>query len=116
MSTEPIVDEQRVDGPNVELTLTIPHDLVYFRGHFSGTPIVPGVVQIKWAVELAVRYLGADGTFVGMDALKFQQVMTPGISVTLSLRWVAPDRKLHFAYQSEGARYGSGRLRFRQVP
>ena len=44
-----------------------------------------------------------------MDALKFQQVMRPGISVTLSLRWVAADGKLHFAYQSDGARYGSGR-------
>ncbi len=96
--------------------LTIPHDLVYFRGHFPGAPIVPGVVQIKWAIELADRYLGAGGTFVGMDALKFQHVMSPGISVTLSLRWVAPDGKLHFAYQSDGARYGSGRLRFRQAP
>jgi len=116
MSTEPIVDAQRVDGPNAELTLTIPHDLVYFRGHFPGTPIVPGVVQIKWAVELAGRYLGAGGTFEGMDALKFQHVMSPGSRVTLSLRWVAADGKLHFAYRSDGARYGSGRLRFRQAP
>ena len=116
MSTEPIVDAQRVEVPNAELTLTIPHDLVWFRGHFPGTPIVPGVVQIKWAIELAARHLGAGGTFVGMDALKFQHVMAPGLSVTLSLRWVASDGKLHFAYQSDGARYGSGRLRFRQAP
>jgi 3-hydroxymyristoyl/3-hydroxydecanoyl-(acyl carrier protein) dehydratase len=116
MSTEPIVNVQRVDAPNAELQLTIPHDLVYFRGHFFGAPIVPGVVQIKWAIELAGRYLGAGGTFEGMDALKFQHVMIPGMSVTLSLRWVAPDGKLHFAFQSDGARYGSGRLRFRQAP
>ena len=116
MSTEPIVDEQRVDGPNAELTLTIPHDLVYFRGHFSGTPIVPGVVQIKWAIELAERYLGAGGKLAGMDALKFQQVMRPGTSVTLTLRWASSEGKLHFAYQSDGVRYGSGRLRFRRAP
>jgi len=116
MSTEPIVDAQRVDAPSAELQLTIPTDLVYFRGHFPEAPIVPGVVQIKWAIELAGRYLGAGGTFVGMDALKFQQVMSPGISVTLSLRWATSDGKLHFAYQSGGVRYGSGRLRFRQVP
>jgi 3-hydroxymyristoyl/3-hydroxydecanoyl-(acyl carrier protein) dehydratase len=116
MSTEPIVDGQRIDAPSAELQLTVPHDLVYFRGHFSGAPIVPGVVQIKWAIELAGRYLGAGGTFAGMDALKFQHVMRPGINVTLSLRWVAHDGKLHFAYQSDGARYGSGRLRFRRAP
>ena len=116
MSTEPIVDAERVDAPNAELQLTIPHDLIYFRGHFPGTPIVPGVVQIKWAIELAARYLGAGGTFAGMDALKFQHAMSPGISVTLTLRWAAPDGKLHFAYQSDGTRFGSGRLRFRQAP
>ena len=116
MSTEPIVYAQRIDAPNAELQLTVPHDLVYFRGHFSGAPIVPGVVQIKWAVELAGRYLGAGGTFAGMDALKFQQAMRPGNRVTLSLRWAASDGKLHFAYQSDGARYGSGRLRFRRAP
>jgi 3-hydroxymyristoyl/3-hydroxydecanoyl-(acyl carrier protein) dehydratase len=116
MSTEPIVDGQRVDGASAELQLTIPHDLVYFRGHFSGAPIVPGVVQIKWAIELAGRYLGAGGTFAGVDALKFQHVMRPGVSVTLALRWAAADAKLHFAYQGDGARYGSGRLRFRQAP
>ena len=116
MTTEPIVDEQRVEAPNAELRLTIPHDLVYFRGHFPGAPIVAGVVQIKWAVELAERYLGVGGRFVGMEALKFQQVMTPGVSVTLSLRWAEREGKLHFAYQSDAARYGSGRVRFRRAP
>jgi len=116
MSTEPIVNDQRVDAASAELQLTIPHDLVYFKGHFPGAPVVPGVVQIKWAVELAERYLGAGGKFAGMDALKFQQVMRPGISVTLTLRWASTDGKLHFAYQDGDARYGSGRVRFRQAP
>jgi 3-hydroxymyristoyl/3-hydroxydecanoyl-(acyl carrier protein) dehydratase len=115
MSTDPIVAGERVDEASAELQLTIPDDLVYFNGHFPGAPIVPGVTQIKWAVELARRYLGARGTFVGMDAVKFQHVMLPGTSVTLSLRWSAPDGKLHFSYQSDRARYGSGRLRLRQA-
>jgi 3-hydroxymyristoyl/3-hydroxydecanoyl-(acyl carrier protein) dehydratase len=115
MSTDPIVSGQRVDATSAELQLTIPHDLIYFNGHFPGAPIVPGVAQIKWAIELAGRYLGASGTFAGMDALKFQHVMLPGISLTLALRWSAPDGKLHFSYQSDRARYGSGRIRFRQA-
>ena len=116
MSTEPIVDGQHVDASTAELRLTVPHDLDYFRGHFPGAPIVPGVVQIKWAIDLAARFLGAGGTFAGMDALKFQHVLLPGISVTLSLRWAASEGKLNFAYQSDGARHGSGRVRFRQAP
>jgi len=116
MSTEPIVNALQIDAPTAELRLTIPHDLAYFRGHFSGAPIVPGVVQIKWAIDFAGRHLGAGGSFVGMDAVKFQQVMRPGTSATLSLRWNASDGKLHFAYQSDAARYGSGRVRFRRAP
>jgi 3-hydroxymyristoyl/3-hydroxydecanoyl-(acyl carrier protein) dehydratase len=116
MSTEPTVDAHRVEAANAELQLTIPHDLVWFRGHFPEAPIVPGVVQVKWAIDFAHRYLGAGGTFAGMDALKFQHVMRPGARVTLTLRWVAVDGKLHFAYQGEDARYGSGRIRFRQAP
>ena len=116
MSTDPVVTAERVEMPNAELRLTVPHDLVYFDGHFPGSPIVPGVVQIKWAIELARRCLGIDGTFAGMDALKFQQVMLPGVSVTLSLRWAAPDGKLNFSYQGDSVRYGSGRVRFRRAP
>jgi 3-hydroxymyristoyl/3-hydroxydecanoyl-(acyl carrier protein) dehydratase len=116
MSTEPIIAGQRVDASSAELQLTIPHDLVYFKGHFPGSPIVPGVVQIKWAIALARRHLGADGTFLGVDALKFQHVMLPGAAVTLSLKWAAADGKLNFSYQGDGVRYGSGRVRFRRAP
>jgi hypothetical protein len=48
-----------------------------------------------------------------MEALKFQQVMLPGAVATLTLKWVAADGKLHFAYASGDARFSSGRLSFR---
>lgn len=113
MITEPIVAEQRVVPPSAELRLRIPSDLEYFKGHFPGTPVVAGIVQIKWAIELASRYLGAHGELIGIDALKFQHVMTPDLVVTLSLRWAQGDGTLQFSYQSDGARFSSGRLLFR---
>jgi 3-hydroxymyristoyl/3-hydroxydecanoyl-(acyl carrier protein) dehydratase len=83
---------------------------VYFDGHFPGAPVVAGVVQIKWALELGERYVGTRGRCVGMEGLKFQQVMVPGLAVTLTLRWAATEGKLHFAFAAGGARFGSGRL------
>jgi 3-hydroxymyristoyl/3-hydroxydecanoyl-(acyl carrier protein) dehydratase len=115
MTTEPVVVAQRVAPPEAELTLTIPADLDYFRGHFDGAPIVPGVVQIKWAIDAARRHLAAGGEIAGIDALKFQRVLTPGAAATLTLKWLAAERKLYFSYDSATERFSSGRLRFRPV-
>ena len=59
------------------------------RGHFPGAPVVPGVVQIKWAIALAQRYLAIGGGFAGMENVKFQRAMTPGSRVTLTLEYAA---------------------------
>jgi 3-hydroxymyristoyl/3-hydroxydecanoyl-(acyl carrier protein) dehydratase len=113
MTTEPIVEAARIDGATVELTLVVPADLEYFDGHFEGAPIVPGVVQIKWAIDLASRYLGAAGRFAGFEALKFQSVLQPQQTAILTLRWAAAEGKLHFSYTSGDVRFGSGRILLR---
>ena len=113
MTTEPIVEASRVDTSSAELTLVVPSDLTYFDGHFAGAPIVAGVVQVKWAIDLASRYLGVAGQFAGFEALKFQGVLQPEQAVVLTLRWAAADGKLHFSYTSGDSRFGSGRILLR---
>jgi 3-hydroxymyristoyl/3-hydroxydecanoyl-(acyl carrier protein) dehydratase len=108
MTTLPIVLEQRVAPPRAELRLRVPPELTYFKGHFPGAP----VVQIKWAIELARRYLGAGGELTGIDALKFRQLMRPGVVVTLALEWEESAAKLRFSYRSDDTRFSSGRLLF----
>jgi 3-hydroxymyristoyl/3-hydroxydecanoyl-(acyl carrier protein) dehydratase len=108
--TEPIVTSEQRTALSAEIAFVVPNDLDSFRGHFPSAPVVPGVVQIKWALDFARRVLSVAGEFRGMEALKFQNVMGPGDHVTLTLQW-APDRhKLRFAFQSGVARYSSGRL------
>jgi 3-hydroxymyristoyl/3-hydroxydecanoyl-(acyl carrier protein) dehydratase len=113
MTGEPIVVAVRVTQPEAAVELEIPADLEYFSGHFAGAPVVPGVVQIKWAVEAARRHLAAGGDVVGMEALKFQRVLRPGAVVTLALKWLAADGKLYFSYTAAAERYSSGRLLLR---
>jgi 3-hydroxymyristoyl/3-hydroxydecanoyl-(acyl carrier protein) dehydratase len=113
MTTEPIVLEEHVTPPEAVLLLSIPSDLEYLVGHFPSSPIVPGVVQLKWAIESARRLLGVPGEVMRMEALKFQLVMSPGAVATLTLKWVAAESKLHFVYASGKARFSSGRLSFR---
>ena len=110
MTTEPIVVAERVTQTEAALDLKIPVDLAYFGGHFEGAPIVPGVVQIKWAISLARRYLAIGDGFTGMENVKFQHVMTPRSRVTLTLAYAAAARKLRFSFASAEVRYSSGRV------
>jgi 3-hydroxymyristoyl/3-hydroxydecanoyl-(acyl carrier protein) dehydratase len=110
---DPIVLRQRVEPDNAEITLAVPHDLEYFDGHFPGAPVVPGVVQIKWALDLARRLLGLGGVFAGIEALKFQHTLGPGAEVTLELKYADGSGKLHFAFRSGEQRFSSGRVRMR---
>jgi 3-hydroxymyristoyl/3-hydroxydecanoyl-(acyl carrier protein) dehydratase len=112
---DPVVLSERVDKLSANVLVLIPHDLKYFEGHFPGVPIVPGVVQIKWAIAMARRCLGLSGAFAGMEALKFQHVMGPDISVTLTLKYAEETGKLYFAFESDQGRYSSGRILLRST-
>jgi 3-hydroxymyristoyl/3-hydroxydecanoyl-(acyl carrier protein) dehydratase len=107
---DPVVLEHRVRAGAAEIELLVPDDLHFLRGHFPGAPVVPGVVQIKWAISLAQQYLAIGDGFTAMENVKFQRVMTPGSRVTLNLEYAAAACKLHFSFASAAARYSSGRV------
>jgi 3-hydroxymyristoyl/3-hydroxydecanoyl-(acyl carrier protein) dehydratase len=98
------------------LTLRLPLELVHFDGHFPQAPVLPGVMQVGWALALAAPRLGTSMHCQQMEALKFQRLLRPGDQVELSLH-VDDERddsgrcKLHFAYHLDGAHCSSGRLR-----
>jgi 3-hydroxymyristoyl/3-hydroxydecanoyl-(acyl carrier protein) dehydratase len=114
--TDPIVVDERIRANVAEIGIVVPHDLAFTEGHFPGVPIVPGVVQLKWALDLARRRLGATGHFVGCENLKFQRVLVPGTRATFKLEHVEASGKLAFTLESAGTRYSSGRLLLRAVP
>jgi 3-hydroxymyristoyl/3-hydroxydecanoyl-(acyl carrier protein) dehydratase len=113
---EPAVLRQRIDREGASIDVAVPRDLDYFDGHFPGAPIVPGVVQIKWALALARRCLSVDGVFAGVEALKFHEVLRPGAEVTLELKYAADAGKLHFSFRSDRQRVSSGRVLLRAGP
>src|SRR5690606_9799268 len=44
---------ERQEDDQWHLELGVPVDLAHFSGHFPQTPVLPGVVQIDWAISLA---------------------------------------------------------------
>jgi 3-hydroxymyristoyl/3-hydroxydecanoyl-(acyl carrier protein) dehydratase len=102
-------DEREHDGAWT-LSLRIPLDLVYFPGHFPQAPVLPGAVQVAWALSLASPRLGTPLRCQVMEALKFQQLLRPGDRVELSFHHDQARGKLHFAYRYGEKAYSSGRL------
>ena len=100
-------------SPNgVRLQLEIPVDLTYFEGHFRDVPLLPGVVQISWAIELGRRHLPFAGTFRALSAVKFTRVIMPGSTVTLALEYSSDKRQLDFVYELDGRICSNGSALF----
>nr|WP_256834327.1 acyl-CoA synthetase family protein [Pseudomonas oleovorans] len=106
---EPISAEER-DGEWL-LQLQVPLDLAHFTGHFPQTPVLPGVVQVDWAQQLAHQLIPhLPSRFAGMEVLKFQQLVRPGDTLQLTLRFDSERGKLYFAYHNGEAACSSGRI------
>jgi len=112
MSLPPILSET-VEGSVAEYRLSVPADLPWFRGHFPGHPVLPGLLQVEWARQLAERDLYPNGGFQGLRSVKFQRLVHPGCELCLRLEarqgrvdwWLTLDRL-------EGPLCSEGRLFF----
>lgn len=104
-----VLEQTETDG-EWSLRLAVPPDLAYFSGHFPTAPVLPGVVQVDWALSLGHQLLDLPPRFVGMEVLKFQQLVRPGDEVQLHLRFDRERGKLYFAYRNDTAACSSGRI------
>ncbi|WP_129141171.1 AMP-binding protein [Modicisalibacter coralii] len=96
------------------IALEVPERLAYLDGHFPDHPVVPGVVLVQWACDLAREHLGLSAPFTGMERVKFPLLLLPGERVTLSLALAAHDdhQRLMFAFDGARGCHASGRARF----
>jgi len=106
----PEVLQQIENDGEWSLQLAVPPDLAFFSGHFPKAPVLPGVVQVDWALALGQRLINLPEKFAGMEVLKFQQLVRPGDQVQLHLRFDPVRGKLYFAYRNETATCSSGRI------
>lgn len=94
------------------LQADVPLDLVFFSGHFSGFPLVPGVVQMQWVLEAARGVLSLPDHVIRVENLKFQQFLRPADTVGLCLQWQPEKHKLLFRLEVGDRVCASGRVVF----
>jgi len=97
-----------------EMTATLPLSdcMQAFDGHFPQVAILPGVIQIDWALRLAQRHFPIEGHFSGLKQIRFQRILRPEDEVTLSLRFFPEKNEVRFAYASKQGVHSQGQALF----
>lgn len=97
-------------GSSATYRLRVPPGLEHFEGHFPGFPILPGIVQLDWAVRFGrLHFPGLDESR-GVDNFKCQALVFPDAELTLELR--RDDAALHFRFFDAQRTYSSGKILF----
>lgn len=112
MKLDPEILSQHRENDLVTLELRVPEDLFYFEGHFPKTPILPGITQLHWAIELIKQSFNEPQlAFERVEVLKFQVITVPGQLVTLTLeRHPTKPNQFKFGYASGKGSHSSGRI------
>lgn len=111
-TVDPEIISQSIELPRVNYELAVPEQLYYLQGHFPGKPILPGVVQLQWAVQLANDVFTTLSNFKGIEALKFHRIIEPHTRLTLAIELKEATGKLHFSFSSDEGVHSQGRLLF----
>jgi 3-hydroxyacyl-[acyl-carrier-protein] dehydratase len=81
-----------VPGESAECRKTFPPGEPFFRGHFPGDPLVPGVILAEALAQTAGIAAGQPGRAFRLSAIrgmKFLRAVRPDDAITLSARKVA---------------------------
>jgi len=72
-------------GKRIVAVKHVKPDEYYFKGHFPGNPVMPGVLMIEAiaqagavAVLMLPQYLGKIILFAGIDRARFKRIVKPG--------------------------------------
>jgi len=108
----PKIVSESVDSNRAEFDIQVPADLYYLQGHFPGEPVLPGVIQVHWAIQLANEHFDLKPSFAGFEALKFHNIIKPEMPLRLVLELNEKNGKLTFSYASESGNHSQGRVLF----
>jgi len=105
-----VVASQPGEGPSAVLELRVQPDLACLRGHFPVLPVVPGAVQLGWALAFGAELLGTSPAMRGCLSVKFERIIQPGRSLRLLITSEAGHSMLRFEYSSALGKHSSGRI------
>ena len=108
-----VVGEPARTGDRYRFAVHVPVDLGFFRGHFAGFPVLPGVAQVATLVLGRVRALHPEfGEPRAITRLKFRRTIAPGDALELVLTVDVERRRVAFEIVRAGEVCSAGLLDF----
>jgi 3-hydroxymyristoyl/3-hydroxydecanoyl-(acyl carrier protein) dehydratase len=98
------------ESPHTRIRLDVASDLCWFRGHFPGQPVLPGIVQLHWAT-LVCRALYGLGVPREVKRLKFKKLVIPPTTLELVVSQQGKQEAL-FRFSSLGDVHSEGKILF----
>lgn len=109
-----ILSETREDQ-TLRLKLRVQPELAYFPGHFPGHPILPGVIEIDWAVRLTERHFTLPRQrFSHLKNIKFTSPVLPETILDCVLNWQEEKYRLDFSFTAGTRACAAGQILFQQ--
>lgn len=87
-----------LEPESAEIRIAFSPELVWFRGHFPGEPVLPGIAQVHLAAQWAEEIWDWQPLGANLSRLKFRQIIRPGDTVRLKLARDITRQQLQFAY------------------
>lgn len=98
-------------SPNaIERSCLVPPDLSCFPGHFPNRPMVPGVLQLDWALALAEVWLGRAPRVLEIESLKLLLPLEPGARFRIRVEQ-PKSTQLRVKLWSDGEVFAKARIR-----
>ena len=114
--TLPVIDTTECDGETAHVRFELPPDLDVFQGHFAGMPILPGVAQLDWVMQIAARCFGLTEPVARDFQVKFTDIIRPGSPLSLNLDIDRTRSRLSFQYKVGEKVVSAGRVKLENSP
>ncbi|HLJ62541.1 MAG TPA: hypothetical protein VKT70_00440 [Stellaceae bacterium] len=111
MTREPTLLSEACHGQKANLRLFVPSSLVFFQGHFRDFPILPGVVQLDWAIRHGRRHFTIPGHPATLK-VKFPTPLRPETEITLALTFEPERQRLRFECRGGALLHAIGEIGF----
>ena len=88
----------------------MPSYLSCFPGHFPGDPVVPGVLQLDWAMEMCADLCGEEKQIAEIVSLRFLTPIRPQNHFRIHVG-VEQEQRMTFRIWNEDNQFTKGRIR-----
>lgn len=93
-------------------SIAIVHDTYWFSGHFPDNPVLPGIAQLKYVIDLISQQCGTNFQLAGLKRVKFRKIIQPGDMLDIRVTSAGEENQYTFQVTSNKEDVCSGRMSF----